>query len=88
MRIRQLMREILQNICIICSMALLAVQVLDWYNPFMDFMGHSMFLLYLLCTATIVLGADRLIGPGKRKKKKNPKRNFKNYLENPSKNLQ
>lgn len=45
------------HICIICSIALIIVQVLDWFNPFMDFMGHSMFLLYALSIASAFLGA-------------------------------
>ena len=44
----------------ICGLALMVIQVLDWYNPFMDFMGHSMFLLYFLCIASFFLGLDAI----------------------------
>lgn len=44
------------DVCIICSVVLLVVQILDWYNPFMDFMGHSVFVLYLLCAGAACLG--------------------------------
>lgn len=44
------------HICIICSISLVVVQILDWFNPLMDFMGHSMFLLYALCIASVFLG--------------------------------
>lgn len=57
----KIVEKILNHICIICSIALLAVQILDWYNPFMDFMGHSIFLLYLLCVGTLLLGTERLL---------------------------
>ena len=46
MRQKKRIKSILGHICIICGLALMVIQVLDWYNPFMDFMGHSMFLLY------------------------------------------
>lgn len=44
------------HICIICSISLAVIQILDWFNPLMDFMGHSMFLLYALCIASVFLG--------------------------------
>lgn len=56
------------HICVVCSIALLIIQILDWYNPYMDFMGHSMFLLYALCAGSLYLGLCRILG-GKRRKK-------------------
>lgn len=35
-----------------------AVQVLDWYNPYMDFMGHSKFVLDLLCLSSVLLSLE------------------------------
>ena len=45
-----------KQVCLICSMILIVVRILDWFNPLMDFMGHSMFLLYALCIASVFLG--------------------------------
>lgn len=44
MRVKRMIKLTAGHISVICSMALLVIQILDWYNPFMDFMGHSMFL--------------------------------------------
>lgn len=46
------------NLCVICSIAMAAVQVLDWYNPYMDFMGHSKFVLDLLCLSSVLLSLE------------------------------
>lgn len=62
MKVLKIIKMIMGHICIICSLALLAVQVLDWYNPFMDFMGHSMILLYPLCISAVFLGAVEIYG--------------------------
>lgn len=43
------------HICVICSISFVVIQILDWYNPLMDFMGHSMFLIYALCIASVFL---------------------------------
>lgn len=56
MKIVELIKIAAGHACIICGIAILAIQILDWYNPFMDFMGHSMFILYILCAAGICLG--------------------------------
>lgn len=47
-------------------MVTIAVHVLDWYNPFMDFSGHATAILYMLCGAAILLGVLQ-IGAGKRR---------------------
>ena len=36
------------NLCIICSMVCIALKVLDWYNLYMDFVGHAVFVPYIL----------------------------------------
>ena len=56
MRIIKLLKIIAGHICMICGIALLVVQILDWQNPFMDFMGHARLLLYGLCISAIFLG--------------------------------
>lgn len=48
MRAVSLIKGILLNICIICSMVCIALKVLDWYNPYMDFAGHAAFIPYIL----------------------------------------
>lgn len=62
MKVFRIIKMIMGHICIICSLALLGVQILDWYNPFMDFMGHSAILLYLLCISSIFLGLVEIYG--------------------------
>ena len=55
MKVLDIIKIIAGHICIICSISLVVVQILDWFNPLMDFMGHSMFLLYALCIASVFL---------------------------------
>lgn len=43
-----IIKKILSHLCIICGITLLVIQVLDWFNPLMDFMGHAIFLLYIV----------------------------------------
>lgn len=40
-----LLEYIGKQIGLICSMVLIVVRILDWFNPYMDFMGHSYFVL-------------------------------------------
>ena len=56
MKVIDVMKIIAGHSCIICSISLMVIQILDWFNPLMDFMGHSMFLLYALCIASAFLG--------------------------------
>ncbi|MGI6008036.1 MAG: hypothetical protein ACOX8E_11170 [Ruminococcus sp.] len=56
MKMIKILKTAAGHICIICSIALLVIQILDWFNPFMDFMGHSMQLLYVLCISAAYLG--------------------------------
>ncbi len=53
----KIVKGILLHICVICSIAEIIIQILDWYNPFMDFAGHSSWVLYLLCTGVLLLAA-------------------------------
>lgn len=62
MRAKRFIKLAAGHVSVICSIALLVIQILDWYNPFMDFMGHSMFLLYLLCISASILAAFELYG--------------------------
>lgn len=54
MKIRMIANEILLHICVICSIACLIMKVLDWYNPYMDFIGHASFVQYILYIAVII----------------------------------
>ncbi len=46
MKVVDLLKIIAGHICIICSISLMVIQILDWFNPLMNFMGNSMFLFY------------------------------------------
>lgn len=48
MKVIVAIKGILLNVCVICSMVCIALKVLDWYNPYMDFAGHAVFLYALL----------------------------------------
>ena len=39
MKVLDIIKIIAGHICIICSISLVVVQILDWFNPLMDFMG-------------------------------------------------
>ncbi|HIR14698.1 MAG TPA: hypothetical protein IAB31_12330 [Candidatus Choladousia intestinavium] len=56
MKKTEFLKKAAGHACIICSIVMVVIQILDWYNPFMDFMGHSMFVLYILCAAATFLG--------------------------------
>lgn len=60
MRIRRQFKHVTGNICIICSIALLIIFILDWYNPYMDFLGHAKILLYPLCICSVYMGLQSL----------------------------
>lgn len=69
-----IIKLILENICIICSIALLAVCVLDWYNPYMNFLGNSLFLLYILCICSVISGGIEIFAGQKVQARKTGKR--------------
>ena len=47
-KIRLYIEEILVHICVALSIACISFKFLDWYNPYMDFEGHTVVLHYLL----------------------------------------
>ena len=47
---------------LICTVCILVIQVLDWYNPYMDFMGHAAFLLDALCVSALWIGISQIFG--------------------------
>lgn len=52
-------RGILLHICVICSFACMIANILDWYNPYMDFSGHMFFAQITLYAAVIILALTR-----------------------------
>lgn len=56
MKTAEFLNKLAVHVRLICGIAILVIQVLDWYNPYMDFMGHACFLLYALCVSGIWLG--------------------------------
>lgn len=60
---------VLFHLCIICSLVLISVQVLDWYNPYMNFGGHATWVKDLLCFAYLLFAAIKIIShePERRK---------------------
>lgn len=64
----KMVQKLLVHICMICSIALVIVHILDWYNPFMDFPGHSDFVLYVLCAGTILSGIISIAADKKKQK--------------------
>lgn len=65
MKIMRKMIKVFLHINVVCSLVLLTVQVLDWYNPYMDFMGHTSWVLYILCASAILLGTLASFQPAK-----------------------
>lgn len=68
MKIMEAIRKAAAHICIICSIVLLVIQILDWYNPFMDFMGHSLIVLYALLISASWLGAYEIYGRNRKRR--------------------
>ena len=50
-----ILRNILLQISIICSMVCIFTKILDWYNPYMDFSGHIGIIQICLCVSVIAL---------------------------------
>lgn len=72
MKCIRIIKLVLANLCIICSIALLVICILDWYNPYMNFLGNSLWLLYLLCVCSAVFGILEL-AVGRNEKYRNEK---------------
>ena len=45
---------------IILSLLFFVFEILDWYNPYMDFEGHTVVLHYLLYFGALGLGISRI----------------------------
>lgn len=68
MRRKRVLKNLAGNMCIICSVALLIIFILDYFNPFMDFLGHSRIVLYLLCISSVYLSVCSMEEKGKQGK--------------------
>ena len=56
MKSGEILRGVLAHICMICGIVVMTFQILDWYNPYMDFTGHSVQILYILCVCSVLSG--------------------------------
>lgn len=68
MRKMKLIRKIILHICVICTLTRLTARVLDWYNPYMDFMGHLQIAEYVLYTGILLLGITGLFTDSRQKR--------------------
>lgn len=50
------MEFLFDNGLIVLGSSFLAIKILDWYNPFMDFSGHTLWLQYLLGIFAVLSG--------------------------------
>ena len=69
------MRGSLLHFCVICSLICITAKILDYYNPYMDFSGHTYEFQIGLYASVILLEVTRSY---KKKRKNNiTSRNFK-----------
>lgn len=54
-------RGLLLHAGVICSFVCLVAKILDWYNPYMDFSGHVIFMQLALYFAVILLAFMRKV---------------------------
>ena len=69
MKVEMFFSRLAAHMGLICGIAVVVVLVLDWYNPYMDFMGHTKFLLYGLCASAIWTGLCRIFGSASGKRR-------------------
>ncbi len=67
---REVLRGFLLHICTICSFIYIIAGVLDWYNPYMDFAGHTFGAQTVLCVCVILLSATKTSGTLRRRNKR------------------
>lgn len=53
-------RKLALHICIICGIACITAKILDWYNPFMDFFGHMIYVLIVFCVSAAALVISKI----------------------------
>ena len=54
-------RWILLQIAVICSFIGIATKILDWYNPYMNFSGHTFLaqIILYICVITLAYSGTR-----------------------------
>ena len=72
-------RGILLHISVVCALISITAKILDYYNPYMDFSGHTVMLQFLLYAAVIVLEATRRYKAKQKKSKKTHHTMLKNF---------
>ena len=68
MRKLRIVRKALVHICIICTLVCVTGRILDWYNPYMDFMGHLYGAEIVLYGSVLINGIIELFCSRRRKK--------------------
>ena len=48
--------KILPYMLIVLALIFIVIEILDWYNPYMDFLGHAGAVLRLLCFCSVASG--------------------------------
>lgn len=61
MRLVNILKLTAAHICIVCSVAYMIIHILDWYNPYMNFSGQTLFIQYLLGIGAFMLGTLQII---------------------------
>lgn len=54
MNILQIVKRISLHVSVICSFVCITAEILDWYNPFMDFSGHILYVKICLYVAVLL----------------------------------
>lgn len=54
MKVLRILRMITGNLIVVAVLVLGTARVLDWYNPYMDFGGHVLFMNYILAVSLAV----------------------------------
>lgn len=72
-------RGVLLHISVVCALIGITTKILDYYNPYMDFSGHTVVFQLLLYVAVIVLEATRRYKAKQKKSKKTHNTMLKNF---------
>lgn len=49
------------HLCITCGYVCVIARILDWYNPYMDFSGHTAAAQVIVCAGTVFFCAVWII---------------------------
>ena len=64
------LRGILLHFSVVCALIGITTKILNYYNPYMDFSGHTVMFQFLLYGAVIVLEVTRQYKAKQKKSKK------------------